>query len=64
VAEVGAGLLLDEKDAKDALRLKAAVLSALVDEDISAGAARMGDDLRSCAGPSGAADFIEQVAAS
>ena len=64
VAEVGAGTLLDEKDAKDALKLKAAVLSALVDEGISAGAARMRDDLRSCTGPSGAADFIEQVAAS
>jgi hypothetical protein len=43
------------------MRLKAAVLSALVDEGISAGAARMRDDLRSCAGPIGAADFIEQV---
>ena len=64
VAEVGAGTLLDEEDAKDALKLKAAVLSALVDEGISAGAARMRDDLRSCTGPSGAADFIEQVAAS
>ena len=63
VAEVGAGILLDEKDAKDALRLKAAVLCALADEDVSAGAARMSEDLRSCAGPTGAADFIEQVAA-
>ena len=62
VAEVGAGTMLDEKDAKDELRLKAAVLCALVDEDIAAGAARMKEDLRSCAGPSGAADFIEQVA--
>ncbi|MBR0405877.1 MAG: glycosyl transferase [Eggerthellaceae bacterium] len=61
VAEVGAGTLLDEGDAKDSMRLKAAVLSALVDEGISAGAARMRDDLRSCAGPIGAADFIEQV---
>ena len=64
VAEVGAGTLLDEGDAKDALKLKAAVLSALVNEEISAGAARMSEDLRSCAGPIGAADFIEQVAAS
>ena len=63
VAEVGAGTPLDEKDAKDAVRLKAAVLCALADEEISAGAARMRDDLRSCVGPSGAADFIEQVAA-
>ena len=62
VAEVGAGTLLDEKDAKDASKLKAAVLQALVDEGISAGAVRMRDDLRSCDGPSGAADFIEQVA--
>ena len=63
VAEVGAGILLDEEDAKDALKLKAAVLGALADEGISEGATRMRDDLRSCAGPAGAADFIEQVAA-
>ena len=63
VAEVGAGTLLDEGDAKDATRLKAAVLTALVDEDIAAGSAHMRDDLRSCCGPSGAADFIEQIAA-
>ena len=63
VAEVGAGILLDEKDAKDVLKLKAAVLCALADEGISAGAARMREDLRSCVGPSGAADFIEQVEA-
>ena len=60
VAEVGAGVLLDEHDAKDALKLKAAVLCALANEDISTGAARMREDLRSCVGPSGAADFIEQ----
>lgn len=63
VSEVGAGVLLDEEDAKDALKLKAAALSALVDESLSAGAARMREDLRSCGGPSSAADFIEQVAA-
>ena len=63
VAEVGAGTLLDEGDAKDATKLKAAVLTALVDEDIAAGSAHMRDDLRSCGGPSGAADFIEQIAA-
>ena len=62
VAEVGAGTMLDEADTKDAERLKAAVLCALVDEGISTGAVRMSNDLRSCAGPSGAADFIEQVA--
>ena len=55
--------LLDEGDAKDATKLKAAVLTALVDEDIAAGSAHMRDDLRSCCGPSGAADFIEQIAA-
>ena len=59
VAEVGAGIPLDAEDAKDAKKLKAAVLCALVDEDISAGAARMSEDLRSCSGPAGAADFIE-----
>ena len=63
VSEVGAGTLLDKEDAKDALKLKAAVLSALADENLSAGAARMREDLRSCGGPSSAADFIEQVAA-
>ncbi|MBO4352470.1 MAG: glycosyl transferase [Eggerthellaceae bacterium] len=63
VAEVDAGILLGEADAKDATRLKAAVFSALVDERVSTGAARMREDLRSCAGPTGAADFIEQVAA-
>ena len=63
VAEVGAGTLLDEKDATDALRLKAAVLCALSDEELREGAAHMREDLRSCAGPAGAADFIEQVAA-
>ena len=63
VAEVGAGTLLAVEDAKDALRLKAAVLAALADEDLAAGATRMREDLRSCAGPAGAADFIEQVAA-
>ena len=62
VAEVGAGILLEEKDAEDAMKLKAAVLTALANEDISAGAARMREDLRSCAGPAGAADFIEHVA--
>ena len=59
VSEVGAGVLLDEEDAKDAQKLKAAVLCALVDEGLSAGAARMREDLRSCGGPSAAADFIE-----
>ena len=59
VSEVGAGVLLDEEDAKDAQKLKSAVLCALVDEGLSAGAARMREDLRSCGGPSAAADCIE-----
>lgn len=63
VAEVGAGVPLGEKDARDTLKLKACVLRALADKDIAAGSARMRDDLRSCDGPSGAADFVEQVAA-
>ena len=63
VAEVGAGIPLDEGDAKDAMRLKTAVLTALADEGVSAGAASMREDLRSCGGPSSAADFIEQIAA-
>jgi UDP:flavonoid glycosyltransferase YjiC (YdhE family) len=63
VAEVGAGVPLGEKDARDVRRLKSCVLRALADKDIAAGAARMRNDLRSCDGPSGAADFVEQVAA-
>ena len=62
VAEVGAGIMLDEADAKDVKRLKTAVLCGLVNEDIAAGATRMSENLRSCVGPTGAADFIEQVA--
>lgn len=62
VAEVGAGTMLSEEDSRDAVKLKAAVLCALVDDSIKAGASRMRDNLRSCDGPSGAADFVEQIA--
>ena len=64
MAEVDAGTMLNEEDVKDVERLRAAVPCTLADDSIAAGAARMSDDLRSCAGPSGAADFIEQIAAS
>jgi MGT family glycosyltransferase len=62
VSEVGAGIMLEESVAGDGVKLRKAVLSALADDGLRAGSARMRDDLRSCAGPSGAADFIEQVA--
>ena len=62
VAEVGAGMALKEAAARDAAMLREAILSALADERLREGAARMRDDLRACAGPAGAADFIERVA--
>ena len=62
VAEVGAGMALEERAAQDADELRKAVLDALADERLREGAARMREDLRSCAGPAGAADFIEHVA--
>ena len=62
VAEVGAGVPLEEAAAREAATLRKTVLAALADERLREGAARMREDLRSCAGPVGAADFIEQVA--
>ena len=62
VAEVGAGVPLEEAVAREAAALRKTVLAALADERLREGAARMREDLRSCAGPVGAADFIEQVA--
>ncbi|MBR1828443.1 MAG: hypothetical protein IJ781_02885 [Atopobiaceae bacterium] len=62
VAEVGAGAVLEERVARDAAALREEIVGALEDERLREGAARMRDDLRSCAGPAGAADFIEQVA--
>lgn len=62
VAEVGAGSPLDESVAKDATALRRTVLTALSDEGLREGSARMRKDLRSCGGPAAAADFIEQVA--
>lgn len=62
VAEVGAGMLLAESAAHDPVQLREAVFAALHSEELASGAARMRDDLRSCSGPSGAADLIEQVA--
>ena len=62
VAEVGAGVALEERTAKEGATLRKAVLVALADERLREGSARMREDLRSCAGPVGAADFVEQVA--
>ncbi|MDD5894190.1 MAG: glycosyltransferase [Coriobacteriaceae bacterium] len=62
VAEVGAGTMLEEEAARNGAALRHAVLAALEDERLIEGSTRMRDDLRSCVGPAGAADFIEQVA--
>ncbi|ACV22174.1 Oleandomycin glycosyltransferase [Slackia heliotrinireducens] len=62
VTEVGAGAMLEERMAKDAATLREAIVGALEDGRLREGSTRMRDDLRSCAGPAGAADFIEQVA--
>lgn len=64
VSEVGAGKMLEESVARDSAKLRGVVLAALADDGMREGSARMRDDLRSCAGPAGAADFIEQVARS
>lgn len=63
VAEVGAGRVLEPRDAKDPESLRAVMLAALKDEGLRAAAQRMREDFLTCAGPSGAADFIEQVGA-
>jgi UDP:flavonoid glycosyltransferase YjiC (YdhE family) len=62
VAEVGAGRMLEESVAGESARLREAVLAALADDELRVGSAHMREDLRSCSGPTGAADFIEQVA--
>ena len=62
VAEVGAGVPLDERVARHAANLRKAVFAALADERLREGSARMRDDLRSCGGPAAAAEFIECVA--
>ncbi len=62
VSEVGAGAPLDAHAAKDPAKLRASVFAALKSDALAAGSARMREDLRSCAGPAGAADFIEGVA--
>ena len=64
VAEVGAGKMLEESVVRDSAELRRVVLAALADDGMREGSARMRDDLRSCVGPAGAADFIEQVARS
>jgi MGT family glycosyltransferase len=62
VAEVGAGRMLEESMTRESAALREAVLAALADDELRAGSARMRENLRSCSGPAGAADFIEQVA--
>jgi MGT family glycosyltransferase len=62
VAEVGAGRMLEESITRESAALREAVLAALADDELRAGSARMRENLRSCSGPAGAADFIEQVA--
>ena len=62
VAEVGAGRMLEESMARESAALREVVLAALADDELRVGSARMREDLRSCSGPAGAADFIEKVA--
>ena len=61
VSELGAGRLLEKKTAASPERLRAAILAALGDEGLRAGAWRMREDFLACPGPKGAADFIEEV---
>ena len=62
VAEVGAGVPLEERTARNEAELRAIVFATLADTRLREGSARMREDLRACGGPVGAADFIEQVA--
>ena len=61
VREMGAGRLLTGEEAADPARLRAAVLELLADTSVKAAAEDMRRDFLSCAGPEGAADFIEQI---
>ena len=61
VSELGAGLPLEKKTAASPERLRAAILSALGDEGLRAGALSMREDFLTCSGPKGAADFIEEI---
>ena len=61
VSELGAGRLLEKKTAAAPERLRAAILAALGDDGLRAGAWRMREDFLACPGPKGAADFIEEV---
>ena len=61
VAELGAGRLLEKKTAASPERLRAAIIAALGDKGLRAGARRMREDFLTCPGPKGAADFIEEV---
>ena len=62
--EVGAGVPLDPRAAKDPTVMREALAAALGDGGLLDGAARMRDDFCSCEGPAGAADFIESRLAS
>ena len=61
VQEMGAGRLLTKEAAADPARLRAAVLELLSDSEVRAAAEDMRRDFLACAGPAGAADFIEQI---
>ena len=62
--EVGAGVPLDPRAAKDPAAMWEALAAALGDGGLLDGAARMRDNFCSCEGPAGAADFIESRLAS
>ncbi len=62
VEELGAGIRLTDKAVDSANSLGTIVFDALHNETLRAAAQAMREDLTSCPGPAGAADFIEQVA--
>ena len=64
VCEMGAGRVLTKEEAASPDRIRAAVLSALQDPALKAAAEDMRRDFLRCSGAAGAADFIEQIAAS
>ncbi|MBR1456323.1 MAG: glycosyl transferase [Oscillospiraceae bacterium] len=60
VTEMGAGRLLTRAEAESPERIRAVVHDLLLDGGLKRAAEAMRQDFLSCAGPAGAADFIEQ----
>lgn len=61
VTEMGAGTMLTRPEAVSPQGIRSAVLRALEDNGLKAGARAMREDFLACSGPRGAADFIEAV---